>query len=317
MQLTTHELVRFRAAFQEGVRQHLQDENIGMIDIGYRQKRGEFLPELTLRFHVHEKIAGLQSSEGAIEKTILDVPTDVIQASYVLRPAQAAHIEQTANPRAMPMNPMRGGISISDMYARGYGTLGGVVVDEATGKPMLLSNFHVMASRGYVRPGTPILQPGRGDGGQEIVAYFARHGMNQGIDAAVAELSGQREIINDQFRLGRINGVRAPVPGLRVCKSGRASDVTYGMITGIGAVVKITYPGTGLRLIRGVMHIIPLESSAEVSEPGDSGSMWMDAETHAAVGLHFAGSEDPENALAIDMAQVLQALHVRIDRTSH
>lgn len=310
MQLTTHDLVRLRAAFQEGVRQHFQDENIGMIDIGYRQKGGEYLPELTLRFHVHEKIAGLESSEGAVDKTILDVPTDVIEASYALRTLQTEG--WTSNPRAQTMNPMRGGISISDAYSRGYGTLGGVVLDEATGEPMLLSNFHVMASRGYARPGAAILQPGRGDGGYEPVAYFIRHGMDQGIDAAVARLSGEREIINEQFRLGRITGVRAPMLGMRVCKSGRASDVTHGMITGFVGNFKVAYPGSGMRRIRSVMHIAPIGGSGEVSAPGDSGSIWVDEATHAAVGLHFAGGDDPENALAIDMAEVLKALHVRV-----
>jgi endonuclease G len=77
-------------------------------------------------------------------------------------------------------------------------------------------------------------------------------------------------------------------------------------------VVKITYPGSGLRPIRSVMNIVPLGGGSEVSEPGDSGSLWVDEETHAAVGLHFAGSDDPETALAIDMAQVLKALHVTV-----
>lgn len=313
MQLTTHDLVRFRAAFQEGMRRYFQAENIGMVDIGYCIRGDRLTQEVGVRFHVHEKIAGLESNEGAVEKSILDVPTDVIRVSYGLRSVRAASTEQAVNPRAMPMNPMRGGISISDAYTRvGYGTLGGMVVDEETGEPMLLSNFHVMASRGYARLGAPILQPGRGDGGEDIVAYFARHGMDRGIDAAVARLSGTRGIINDLFRLGRINGVCAPVLGMRVCKSGRTSDVTHGMVAGIGAVVKITYPGSGLRPIRSVMNIVPIGGGSEVSEPGDSGSLWVDEETHAAVGLHFAGSDDPENALAIDMAEVLRTLHVRV-----
>jgi hypothetical protein len=39
-------------------------------------------------------------------------------------------------------------------------------------------------------------------------------------------------------------------------------------------------------------------------------SAWLDAETRQAVGLHFAGANLPETALAMDMQAVLEALNV-------
>ena len=48
------------------------------------------------------------------------------------------------------------------------------------------------------------------------------------------------------------------------------------------------------------------------AQAGDSGSWWLEGATHRAVGLHFAGSNDPEYGLAIAMPQVLEALNIDI-----
>jgi hypothetical protein len=48
----------------------------------------------------------------------------------------------------------------------------------------------------------------------------------------------------------------------------------------------------------------------QVSELGDSGSFWLNTVTRQAVGLHFAGANFPETALAMDMRTVLNALNV-------
>jgi len=64
--------------------------------------------------------------------------------------------------------------------------------------------------------------------------------------------------------------------------------------------------------IQHVMTIVPVPGKREVSAGGDSGSWWLDVETRAAVGLHFAGSDDPEQALAIEMVAVLDALDVEL-----
>src|SRR5258706_265835 len=115
--------------------------------------------------------------------------------------------------RASASNPMSGGMSISDGFSGGYGTLGGLAWDNQTGDPMLLSNFHVLASRGYARAGLPVIQPGRGDGGSEIIATFDRHAMDQGLDAPVARLNGRRTPNNNQLELHPVIGIAVPRPG--------------------------------------------------------------------------------------------------------
>lgn len=323
MQLNSTDMARARLAIKQAVREHLFDPNVNLIDIGYRIQSGNRLvPEVAVRFHLHTKLQGPAfesfadaQPERVIPPLVGGFPTDVIQSSYhlslVAAPTRQPQLQFLGNPRASIMNPMQGGISISDSFSGGYGTLGGLVYDRETGDEMILSNYHVLSGSPMVRPGSPILQPGRGDGGRQTVATFVRHGMNAGIDAAVARLNGRRALTHTQYQLGAPTGVTEPILGMRLVKSGRASGITRGMVTAIEGVVKIRYR-MGERLIRRVCHIVPVSNGLQASAPGDSGSFWLNADTNEAVGLHFAGADQPEYALAINMAAVESALNVDV-----
>ena len=47
-----------------------------------------------------------------------------------------------------------------------------------------------------------------------------------------------------------------------------------------------------------------------VSDAGDSGSFWLDHASRACVALHFAGGNDPERALGMEIDPVPDALGV-------
>jgi hypothetical protein len=311
------------------VRGWMYDPNVGLIDFGWRESGGILIEdELAIRVHVVEKIApGLALevatqkgiTRGPIPNEIAGIPVDIPQGAYGLhhgwwgsrwrgsrwsRPA-------TTNPRARRMDPMHGGISISNAPVGSFGTLGGVVIDRETGHRMILSNWHVLAGRWHARPGWAIYQPGRGDGGDQddMVAKLSRHAMDANLDAAVAELTGARQLINAQFGLAPVKGVTWAQLGMEVVKSGRKTDLTYGRVTGVEGTAKMRYSSV-YRTIRNVMTIEPRLALSQVSAGGDSGSFWLEEETMHAVGLHFAGGDRPERALAIDMHPVLDALNV-------
>jgi endonuclease G len=132
--------------------------------------------------------------------------------------------------------------------------------------------------------------------------------MASNLDAAVAELTGSRQLVNAQFDLKPVKGVGWAQLGMEVVKSGRKTDVTYGRVTGVEGTIRMSYSGVK-RLIRNVITIVP-RRGPEVSAGGDSGSFWLEEKTMHAVGLHFAGGDHPERALAIDMHPVLDALNV-------
>jgi len=178
---------------------------------------------------------------------------------------------------------------------------------------MILSNWHVLAGSVYAPPGLRIYQPAYGDGGgsQDTVANLAGHAFDRGIDAAVAKLNGSRGWVNEQFEIGAVTGAKSPALGMRVKKSGRASEVSLGCIDGIEGEYPIQYEGFE-RTIRHVLRIHPQPGEDNVSTGGDSGSWWLEEDTLKAVALHFAGQDGPDVALGIDMPKVLDALNVDI-----
>jgi hypothetical protein len=305
----------------------LLDPNVAMIDFGHPETDGEVdYSNVAIRFHVHTKIPAFQI-EMAVEsgltrdklpKTLGGFKTDVQQDRFRLSRwpwgAPATSQAQIAR-RNGRISPLQGGISISDQFRMTYGTLGGIVLDRSSGDPMILSNWHVLASGWHANPTHRIYQPGVGDGGRDTdaIATFTRHAMFHRIDAAVATLmTPRREYVSQQFELAnsRATGVTAPRFGMQVMKSGRASGITRGVVESIASgPIKMRYQG-GVNVIEPAFLIKPIGAGQNVSAPGDSGSIWFEESTMRAIGLHFAGSDQPESAVAIEMPAVLNALQV-------
>jgi hypothetical protein len=322
MQIDRRTLARARLALREAIRGWLFDPNVMLVDFGWPEHGGEIVEEEPhIRIHVIEKYLQGPQLEAAIEHGMTggEIP-DWIAGFRVDRPEATYRLHQwlggwwrrrRKSQRATRADPMGGGISISDQYHNSFATLGGLVIDRATGDEMLLSNWHVLAGDWRARPGRRIYQPGRRDGGTraDTVATLTRDAMSANLDAAVARLTGSRPLINDQLELGPVRGVSRAQLGMKVVKSGRRTRITYGRVTAFEGTVKMRYRGVD-RIIRNVVTIEPRRSYEQVSAGGDSGSWWLYEETMQAIGLHFAGSDRPERALAIDMPSVLDALNV-------
>jgi endonuclease G len=98
---------------------------------------------------------------------------------------------------------------------------------------------------------------------------------------------------------------------MNVVKSGRRTGVTYGRVRSIGGKTLLNYLGID-RIVSNIVTVEPRTPFVELSAGGDSGAWWLDEATRQAVGLHFAGSNQPERALALDMPSVLDALDIDI-----
>jgi len=235
----------------------------------------------------------------------VDVPQGKYRPQWWGQPAGGA--------RACRCDPLKGGYSLSNVYQNIYGTLGGQVTDRTSGAPMILSNWHILVGSWWAATGQPICQPGIGDGGcqADVVASLSRDAMSANLDAAVAEVTGSRRPINEQLDLGPVTGVEWAQIGAEVVKSGRQTGVTYGVVTAVEGTAKLPYAGV-YRIIRNVITIEPRLQGNVVSDGGDSGSLWIREATMTVVGLHFAGGNQPERALAMDIQPVLDALNVNI-----
>jgi len=297
---------------------YLNNPRVRLIDVGLKLTGDQYTGQTAVRIHVRNKPSQAVFEEFSalnedlvIDKNKIPYEVDLIEANYQLDWSWPPPAPE--NNRRLVHDPLRGGISVSSEWLYGFGTLGGIVQDGVTGDPMILSNWHVLAGSAYAPKGLSIYQPGYGDGGNysDTVAFLERHAMGQNIDAAVARLTGDRGWINDQLEIGPVNGSQAPAMGMNVTKSGRMTSVTHGLIDGILGEYPIRYAGFTTS-IRHVFRIVPQPGEDQVSNKGDSGSWWLDEAGHNAVGLHFAGYDDPETALAISMPEVLAALKVRL-----
>jgi len=313
-----------KQALNRAILMHLFDSNVSLIDLGLRVRdtRGQRIgDEFCVRVHVRRKLYAEEFEAFArrypqrvVDAKQIGFAVDVPKADYMAQQWAWWPWQLTAlSPRGRIYNPLQGGISISNALEYGYGTLGGKVVDRKTGAEMILSNWHVLVGSWSAWPDLAIYQPGRADGGyaEHTVARVTRHAMDQFIDAAVAELTGDRPLLNNQLDIGPVRGVSAPMIGQNVTKSGRRSGVTNGIITGIEGRQAMYYSGVRC-VIRHIVHIAQSPEGGQISAAGDSGSWWLEETSHNAIGLHFAGSNVPEYGLAIAMPQVLDALNVDI-----
>ena len=268
----------------------LKYPNVHSVDVGYEFSGGRPTGRLSIRVHVGEKKANETLALADRLPTELDgMPVDVIESNPRLELVNRnAHID-----------PLIGGLTIGNTRATGIGTLGAIVLDQNTLAPLALSNYHVM-----------IVEPARADdviaqpmttNAADVIGRLSR--WNKSLDCAVCWVT------NRTWETGLADLPNGPIGqafvriGMRVTKSGRASGVTRGIVDGTEA--------GGFTIIPDAMNPNP---SGEVSSPGDSGSVWIDSVTSAAVGLHYAGETDPapdkERAWAKSMIQVTEKLGV-------
>jgi hypothetical protein len=109
------------------------------------------------------------------------------------------------------------------------------------------------------------------------------------------------------LEIGAAGGVVIPQLGMRVIRSGVGASVASGIVTGVLGY-SLHRDGGAKHLLGPLVHISPEASNEKICAPGDSGTWWLEASTRRVVALHFAGSDDPNCALAFSMPEVLAAL---------
>jgi endonuclease G len=274
--------------------------------------------QLAVRVHVVKKKREIELSAGELfPQEIQGIPVDVIEASYAPQALASSRPEAAIEGRGRRFDVVPLGVSIGCRYSTA-GTLGAKVVDRKSGQEMVLSNWHVLVGRRDAETGLPAWQPGWVDGGTHEANTIARltRSMLGPYDAAVARLTGEREVTSRTLEGRAIDDITEPRLGMQVWKSGRSSGYTEGFIDGIKMTVPLSYAAAGVHILRRVFRIVPVPGGRyqEISIGGDSGSVWVDEVSGKAVGLHFAGEigDTPEHALAHDIEPVLEALDVRL-----
>lgn len=316
-----------RAWIRRFGRLHLQDENITSVGVGHRVRDGVRTDELCIQFTVVRKLTPEQIATAPTrmlpEHVTLDniqVGTDVLERTYQL----AAQVvpEAASDARRSRVDPLVPGVSISHPSVSA-GTAGAIVHDRSTGRPALLSNWHVLhGPEGSI--GDPALQPGTHDdnsgAARNRFGTLLRSHLGAAGDAALASIEGRGvdptildlDVVPDE--------VADPELGDRVIKSGRTTGVSHGVVTRVDTMVSLDYGGDVGEQAIGCFEIEPdprrASEQGQLSDGGDSGAAWMlksgnGRTSSRLVGLHFAGSDDlsgAEQALACYASSVREVL---------
>ena len=273
----------------------LKYPNVHSADVGYEFTGGQSTGRLAIRVHVTvKKEEGALVRRDRLPNKLDGVPVDVIESNPELQLVNRnAHID-----------PIVGGLTIGNTRSGSIGTLGALVLDRDTLQPLVISNYHVMIVEPVTNLTTNdvIAQP-KTITAADAIGRISR--WDKRLDCAVCWVTNRTwETGLADLPNGPI-GQASPLIGMRVTKSGRTTAVTRGIIDGTN--------GSEFTIVPDSMNPNP---TGEVSSPGDSGSVWIDSSTSAAVGLHYAGESDPapdkERAWAKWMVSVTEKLNVII-----
>lgn len=121
------------------------------------------------------------------------------------------------------------------------------------------------------------------------------------VDCALVKPLNPADVDGKVVGIGRVRGVAEAEVGMRVKKSGRTSAVTLGEVVALGATLNVGLGGGTVARFCDQIVTSPL------AQPGDSGSLVLDAHNNA-VGLLFAGSD--KTTLCNRIEAVCAALNV-------
>lgn len=199
-----------------------------------------------------------------------------------------------------------GGIQIQSRKKKGIGTLGCIVFDKDTKKPLGLTNKHILKKR----RGFSVIQPAskkRID--KYIIGKILRKGgIGKSNDCAVFEIDVENRDYDKENSIAGLNGkikeISEPTIGMKVQKVGQRTGHTFGIISAIDSKTIVIKPNPEKPAVN------------EISKGGDSGALWVtDEENFKAVALHRAGEPDNSRtqndiAFAIPIQRVMNILNI-------
>lgn len=254
---------------------------------------------------------------GVVPRSVEGIPV-LSLASGEFFAGQATVAEpEAADPTMRFDRPVPIGVSTGhpDITA---GTIGCRVRDQF-GNVFIVSNNHVLANENDALIGDNALQPGPFDGGVdpddaigtlfdfEPISFSA--GTTNQIDAAIAQTSVEFVTNATPEDGGYGAPLSTPVsfvfPGRPVMKYGRTTELTFGQVDSVNAIVRVGYTNGVALFVRQI-----IVTPGTFSDGGDSGSLVVTL-TRRPLGLLFAGSSTA--TIVNPIRPVLDRFNVVID----
>ncbi len=296
-------------------------KNVHAVGIGNKIVGGEITEEPCVRLYVVQKLAkSIMANDDILPESIDGIPTDIIESPPAFLTVDAA----CSAMRREQNRPATAGVSAAHFQVTA-GTISCFCRSTAPGDPegiYVLSNNHVFANVNQGQVGDDLFQPGRADGGTANDRFAVLHryveieiGANASnrVDAAIGAVLPEVEVDTQICSIGNFGGVRLPQPNMKVCKHGRTTGYTEGVVFDLSVDQLI-----GLDPING--HVVARfrnQLRINVSSPfsafalaGDSGSLVVDQSTREVIGLYNAGPNGGSYGLANPIQDVLTELEI-------
>lgn len=302
--------------------------NVHAVGIGMKNVKGKATKQQCIRVHVPKKIPESQMNpKDIVPREINGIPTDIIESAPAI-----FHESVNTPPPPCSQNkqnrqrPVIGGISVGHFNITA-GTIGCFCRSTKPGDDRhatyVLSNNHILANENQAQENDDIYQPGSRDGGgpADSFATLSRYVKLQLdsldsnlVDAAIAKLKPDIDIIPEICSIGAITGTAEATLGMIVRKHGRTTGLTYGKITDLYINVNIAMgPSiTSPKVTLNDQLRIEAHECSAIGLNGDSGSLIVKNDEAKAVGLYFAGPTNGEYGIANRIENVLSELEIAL-----
>ncbi|MFH8788981.1 hypothetical protein [Streptomyces roseoverticillatus] len=302
------------AVKQKVEQRFLSQPGVTGIDVGYKEVGGELTDQIAVRVHVARKTDDVPSADR-VPENLDGFVTDVVERVYELQVASRP-VDMTVQADTRHFSTLKGGVSMGpsrvidgSVFA---GTLGAVVVDNATRAKAALTNFHVAAVDSTFQTGDRMVQPSLIDTGAAPQGEFGailRATLSAAVDGALISIDPGRAASCEIDEIGPVRGTKKATLGMAVRKRGRTTGLTHGSVDGFSGSIQVDYgDGLGVHTLTNQVSIAADTSrNALFSDHGDSGSVIVDDDGFV-VALLFAGAGSSTSANPI--AAVLSELNV-------
>jgi hypothetical protein len=303
--------------------------NVHAVGVGHKIVDGKTTETASVRIYVTQKVApSLLPPRDRLPETIDGIPTDVIESlPAFLAPERPFEMDSCTNDRKKRQRAVGAGISAAHLDVTA-GTISCFCRSTRHGddpsKVYVMSNNHVFANVNQSQIGDALYQPGPADGGTADDHFAKLHRfapMKLGgtqpnrVDAAIGELSSEVEFRAEVCQIGKIKGIGVAVEEMRVCKHGRTTGYTEGIVTdeSYDALIGMDHNDPSIvALFDNQVRIQRTPPYLEIGLGGDSGSLVLSKSKSEAVGLYFAGPPGGTYGVANHIADVLSELQVEL-----
>ena len=311
--------------------------NVHAVGVGHKIVEGRLTEEPCVRLYVVQKLAKSLLPEGAILPSAIDgIPTDVIESPpafflpsvpHAASASASAAVAPCSSFRRSRQRPVMAGISSAHVNVTA-GTIACFCTSTREGDDVetvyALSNNHVFADLNKAQIGDDLLQHSPNDGGTSPDRFAVLHrfvpiqlGGQQPnrVDAAIGNVLPDVQVDRQICTIGRLSGTDTAFENMKVCKHGRTTGYTEGIVfdPSIDSLVGMDHNDpTIVALFQNQLRINVAPSFSSFGLGGDSGSLVVDRESHAAVGLYNAGPASGQYGLANRIEDVLGQMQIKL-----